>query len=331
MRAAPVLLGLLLLAGCLTPATEQDPAPEAPAVEAPWFVEVSGALIETPFGLIEVFLYPEHAPVTVANFEELVKAGFYDGLLFHRVVDDFVIQGGDPTGSGVGGSDETVPLEPGLAFSAGALGMARDVQEDSANSQFFITETPQPHLHEPAGQVSELYGKFTVFAQVRRAEYAPPGTLDSMVTVRAIAAVPTWPGLDRPREDVPMKRITLTNLTVSEAEWGHYPLNTTARKTGAGYQVVLETPRALVAGALPTVVSWYVRPVGESAGPLGVPEMRIRGPSGEWIIPLVPPGDAPRVLQAAPVFTEPGEHEVTLLRDGRATVSFPLIVAPQAS
>ena len=98
------------------------------------------------FGTIELELYPNKAPITVANFEKLVKEGFYDGLTFHRVVKDFMIQGGDPKGDGSGGSDKTIKGEffqngftrNDIKHERGVISMARSSSNDSASSQFFI-------------------------------------------------------------------------------------------------------------------------------------------------------------------------------------------------
>lgn len=97
------------------------------------------------FGTIELELYPTKAPITVANFEKLVKEGFYDGLTFHRVVKNFMIQGGDPKGDGSGGSDKTIKGEfsqngftrNDIKHERGVISMARS-SNDSASSQFFI-------------------------------------------------------------------------------------------------------------------------------------------------------------------------------------------------
>ena len=114
--------------------------------------------METNRGTIELELYPEHAPVTVNNFVFLANEGFYDGVKFHRVIDNFVIQGGDPTGTGSGGpgyrfKDETYgnPLKHGTGY----LSMA-NAGPNTNGSQFFITHSPQPHLD----------GKHTVFGKV---------------------------------------------------------------------------------------------------------------------------------------------------------------------
>ena len=114
--------------------------------------------METNRGTIELELYPEHAPVTVNNFVFLINEGFYDGVTFHRVIANFMIQGGDPTGTGRGGpgyrfQDETYgnPLKHGT----GVLSMA-NAGPNTNGSQFFITHAPQPHLD----------GKHTVFGKV---------------------------------------------------------------------------------------------------------------------------------------------------------------------
>jgi peptidyl-prolyl cis-trans isomerase B (cyclophilin B) len=116
------------------------------------------ATVETSRGSIVLELYPEHAPKTVNNFVFLAREGFYDGLKFHRVIANFMIQGGDPTGTGAGGpgykfGDEVKdnPLEHGT----GVISMA-NAGPNTNGSQFFITHGPQPHLD----------GKHTVFGQV---------------------------------------------------------------------------------------------------------------------------------------------------------------------
>ncbi len=116
------------------------------------------ALLETDRGQIELELFPQHAPQTVNNFVFLCRQGFYDGVTFHRVIANFMIQGGDPTGSGRGGpgyrfADEFKgnPLKHGT----GALSMA-NAGPNTNGSQFFITHAPQPHLD----------GRHTVFGQV---------------------------------------------------------------------------------------------------------------------------------------------------------------------
>ncbi|MCK5698219.1 MAG: peptidylprolyl isomerase [Candidatus Aenigmarchaeota archaeon] len=117
------------------------------------------AVIETEKGVIKIELYEKRAPVTTANFIKLAESGFYDGLTFHRVIRDFMIQGGDPKGDGTGGPGYAIQDEfhPELKHTKGALSMANS-GPNSGGSQFFITEAPQPHLdgrHSVFGQVVE--------------------------------------------------------------------------------------------------------------------------------------------------------------------------------
>ena len=105
------------------------------------------------YGVIYIELYPETAPITVANFVKLAKAGFYDGLTFHRIISGFMIQGGDPRGNGTGGSAERIKgefsangVENPLLHVRGVISMARSSAMDSASSQFFIMHEDAPHL-----------------------------------------------------------------------------------------------------------------------------------------------------------------------------------------
>src|SRR5690606_33380506 len=119
------------------------------------------ALIEMENGKqIKIELYDEAAPNTVANFEKLANSEFYDGVIFHRVIPGFVAQGGDPTGTGMGGPGYTIKCETEgnpHKHVAGALSMAH-AGKDTGGSQFFIVHEPQPHLdgvHTVFGQVVE--------------------------------------------------------------------------------------------------------------------------------------------------------------------------------
>ena len=110
-----------------------------------------------------ITLYPDVAPITCENFEKLVKDGFYDGLKFHRVVEDFMAQGGDPKGDGTGGSTDTIKgefsqngVENTLSHTRGVVSMARSNDPDSASSQFFICY----------GDESFLYGQYAAFGNV---------------------------------------------------------------------------------------------------------------------------------------------------------------------
>ena len=127
--------------------------------------------IHTKKGKVLVELYPEKAPISVTNFIQLVKSGFYNNLTFHRVVPNFVVQGGDPKGNGTGGPGFTIPAEIGLPHLQGALAWARlsdDVnpQRRSSGSQFYIALKKLP----------ELDNQYTVFGQV----------VDGMSVVEAI-------------------------------------------------------------------------------------------------------------------------------------------------
>ncbi len=145
--------------------------------------------------LIKLELDAEAAPITVANFEKLVKAGFYDGLIFHRVIAGFMIQGGDPTGTGMGGADEKIKGEfkqngwdNPLKHTRGVISMARSMMKDSASSQFFIMHEDAPHLD----------GSYAAFGRV----------VEGMEVVDEIASVQTDYS-DRPRIPQVMKKVTL--------------------------------------------------------------------------------------------------------------------------
>ena len=103
--------------------------------------------------IMKAELYPEIAPNTVNNFISLVKKGFYDGVIFHRVINGFMIQGGDPEGTGMGGSDETIKgefssngVENSIKHTRGTISMARSQDPDSASSQFFIVQSDSTYL-----------------------------------------------------------------------------------------------------------------------------------------------------------------------------------------
>ena len=115
-------------------------------------------VLETSKGTIDLDLYTDHAPKTVNNFVFLARAGFYDGISFHRVIPNFMIQGGDPTGSGSGGPGyrfEDELTDNPLSHETGSLSMA-NAGPDTNGSQFFITHAPQTHLD----------GRHTVFGKV---------------------------------------------------------------------------------------------------------------------------------------------------------------------
>lgn len=144
-------------------------------------------------GIIKLELYPDIAPITCANFVKLASEGFYDGLIFHRVIKNFMIQGGDPTGTGMGGSDERIKgefsangVKNTIAHTRGTISMARSAMPNSASSQFFICHKDAPHLN----------GSYAAFGRV----------IEGIEVVDEIASVPTARG-DRPFTDVVIKTI----------------------------------------------------------------------------------------------------------------------------
>ena len=144
-------------------------------------------------GKIELELYPEFAPETVKNFENLVKSGFYDGLTFHRVIPGFMIQGGDPLGTGYGGSEKQIKgefssngfKENTLKHERGVISMARSMMPNSASSQFFIMHADAPFLD----------GNYAAFGKV----------ISGIEVVDEIASIPTGPN-DRPKIAVRIKK-----------------------------------------------------------------------------------------------------------------------------
>jgi peptidyl-prolyl cis-trans isomerase B (cyclophilin B) len=148
-------------------------------------------------GIIDIELYEDKAPITVKNFKKLVSEGFYDGLIFHRVIAGFMIQGGDPTGTGCGGSDENIKGEfmingvPNtLSHVRGVISMARSQSYNSASSQFFICHADAKFLD----------GQYAGFGKV----------VNGIEVVDEIANVKT-DMRDRPVIDMRMKRVTLVD------------------------------------------------------------------------------------------------------------------------
>ena len=149
-------------------------------------------------GIIKAELYPEIAPISCENFVKLAKQGFYNGLIFHRVIKGFMIQGGCPKGDGTGGPGYTIPDEfhPDLRHSGeGILSMA-NAGPNTGGSQFFIT----------LAKTEWLDGHHAVFGKV----------IKGMDVVKAIGKVETDPFRDRPYEDVTIKKITI--LSADEAK-----------------------------------------------------------------------------------------------------------------
>ncbi len=155
------------------------------------------AIIETNYGTIELKLFPDKAPLTVKNFAGLANAGFYDGLLFHRVIDNFMIQGGDPTGTGSGGeSIYNKPFKdefsPDLKFDKPGLLAMANRGPNTNTSQFFITLVKTPWLNN----------HHTIFGEV----------IGGMDVVRKIGKVKTTKPYDRPVKDVVMKKVRVIKV-----------------------------------------------------------------------------------------------------------------------
>lgn len=117
------------------------------------YIKASSSFGDDELGVITIELYPDIAPISVSNFLKLAKSGFYNGTVFHRVIRDFVIQGGDPTGTGAGGPGWSIKgefaangVKNDLKHTRGVLSMARAMDYDSAGSQFFIMHADAPHL-----------------------------------------------------------------------------------------------------------------------------------------------------------------------------------------
>ena len=146
-------------------------------------------------GIMKGELYPDVAPITVENFKKLADEHFYDGLIFHRVIPGFMIQGGDPQGTGMGGPGYTIKgefssngVKNDLKHEKGVLSMARAMDPDSAGSQFFI-------MHATA---SYLDGQYAAFGRIT----------EGLEVIDQIASVPTDP-MDRPHEEQKIKSIVV--------------------------------------------------------------------------------------------------------------------------
>lgn len=150
--------------------------------------------------IMKAELYPEIAPNTVNNFISLIQKGFYDGVIFHRVIEGFMLQGGDPDGTGMGGPDYSIRgefpqngFDNPLLHDPGVLSMARTMAPDSAGSQFFIMHKKSPHLD----------GAYAAFGKIT----------EGMDVVNKIAEVPTDYS-DRPMETQRMKKVTVDTFGV---------------------------------------------------------------------------------------------------------------------
>lgn len=195
---------ILVLASLVLTACGQAPNQETPGAEG----EVKEEDKQYPIVTIvmdndeeiKIELYPEVAPNTVTNFISLVQEGYYDGLIFHRVIPDFMIQGGDPTGTGGGGPGYSIKgeftsngFENNLKHETGVISMARTDVPDSAGSQFFIMVADVPSLD----------GKYAAFGKV----------ISGMETVHNIALVERGKN-DLPVEEQKMKKVTVETFGV---------------------------------------------------------------------------------------------------------------------
>ena len=155
-------------------------------------------------GVMKAELYPAVAPNTVNNFISLARSGFYDGLIFHRAIPGFMIQGGDPDGAGTGGPGYSIKgefaqngVKNELLHTRGVLSMARTMDPDSAGSQFFVMVADAPHLD----------GGYAAFGKV----------IEGMETADAIvSATRDWN--DRPKKDQRMKKVTVDTQGVDYPE-----------------------------------------------------------------------------------------------------------------
>ena len=157
---ALMTLSLIMLAGCGGESSEQAEAPETSQPEAAETAEPAdpigihhAEITIKDYGTVSVELDGDTAPITVQNFMDLANSGFYDGLTFHRIIDGFMIQGGDPNGDGTGGSGTNIVGEfeangysNSIAHTKGVISMARAQDPNSASSQFFIMVEDAPHL-----------------------------------------------------------------------------------------------------------------------------------------------------------------------------------------
>ena len=224
MRILIILVALMLF----TPISKAEPSPMERSYEGNPIVIINltyeagiggGSDIE---GEVIIELFVNWAPITVSNFVGLVNESFYDGIFFHRVIDDFVIQAGDPTCTAIGvypasdpscgsnGSDETIPFEANanLTHINGAVGMARGLDPDSASSQFYICDGPQ-HGLDNGNRSQEDDPGYAVFGVVR----------EGMDLVQAVAQVPTSNDpMNRPLYEVHINSITLEGYVTPEVE-----------------------------------------------------------------------------------------------------------------
>jgi len=188
-----IALGVVGLAAALSSCKKSEDLPNKPVEQlTARDMEKMTAVIETNFGVIKFKFYPKEAPNTCRNFIKLARMGFYNNLIFHRVIKGFMIQGGDPKGNGTGGPGWTVNAEfSKLAHLKGTVSMARAQDPNSAGSQFFICLDRQ----------SFLDGQYTVFGQVSQGQ----DVFDKIGALPTTGSNGSPP--DRPLQDAVMKRV----------------------------------------------------------------------------------------------------------------------------
>jgi len=186
-----ILMQVLLVAGCSSsPSAPNTPVTPENTSNQTTTKKNSVANFETTKGNFTIELFEDKAPITAKNFSDLVTKNFYDGLIFHRVIEGFMIQGGDPKGNGTGGPGYKIPDEfhPELKHNAAGVISMANAGPNTGGSQFFITLAPTPHLDK----------KHAVFGKV----------ISGMDVVQAIGKVKTG-SMDKPVEDVIIKKITI--------------------------------------------------------------------------------------------------------------------------
>jgi len=192
IRTILLLAASLMTIGAVAAfAAPQVSKPTPPTKEELAKYATAKATITTKFGKIVVKFFPELAPMHVKNFISLAEAGYYNGTPFHRVIPGFMIQGGDPTGSGAGGPGYTIPAEFSKTkkHMPGILSMARTSDPNSAGSQFFIMVAPSSHLD----------GQYSIFGEV----------VEGMDAVNKIVNTP------RDRGDKPLERVDMVEVKVA--------------------------------------------------------------------------------------------------------------------
>ncbi len=198
-RILSLLIGLFLIIGCTACGEKDLTKGKIDKISYEETAEVTNYVkIETTKNkVILIELYPEVAPITVENFQNLVKDKFYDGIIFHRVINDFMIQGGDPDGTGIGGSETQIKgefasngIENNLSHTRGVVSMARTSDDfDSASSQFFIVHADSTYLdgdYAAFGRV--IAGMDTVddIASVATDAYDKPTSVQKMRSIRFV-------------------------------------------------------------------------------------------------------------------------------------------------